>query len=59
MLYQNSLLFITVYNLNNSNFYEMIEKSVECIKWKKGAGLEKLKLIKGKPQAPNLQKILI
>ena len=33
-----SLPFITTYNLNNLNFYEMIEKSIECLKQKKVDG---------------------
>ena len=28
----NSLPFITIYNPNNPNVYEMIDKSVECLK---------------------------
>ena len=54
----NSLPFITTYNLNNPNVYEMIDKSVECLKWNKVDSLESLRLIKSKRQAPNLKKIL-
>ena len=31
----NSLPFITTYNPNNPNVYEMIDKSVECLKQNK------------------------
>ena len=54
----NSLPFITTYNPNNLNVYEMIEKSVECLKQNKVDGFESLRLIKSKGQAPNLKKIL-
>ena len=54
----NSLPFITTYNPNNPNVYEMIGKSVECLKRDKVDGFENLKVIKSKPQAPNLKKIL-
>ena len=39
----NSLPFITTYNPNNPNVYEMIDKSVECLKRNKVDGFEKLK----------------
>ena len=54
----NSLPFITTYNPNNPNVYEMIDKSVECLKRNKVDGFENLKVIKCKRQAPNLKKIL-
>ena len=38
----NSLPFITTYNPNNQNVYEMIEKSVECLKRNKVNGFENL-----------------
>ena len=38
----NSLPFITTYNPNNPNVYEMIEKSVECLKRNKVNGFENL-----------------
>ena len=37
----NSLPFITTYNPNNPNVYEMINKSVECLKRNKVDGFEK------------------
>ena len=55
----NSLQFITTYNSNNPNVYEMIDKSVECLKRNKVDGFENLRVIKSKRQAPNLKKILI
>ena len=54
----NSLLFITTYYPNNPNVYEMIEKSVECLKRNKKDGFEYLRGIKSKRQAPNLKRIL-
>ena len=54
----NSLPFIKTYNPNNPNVYEMIGKSVECLKRDKVDSFENLKVIKSKPQAPNLKKIL-
>ena len=54
----NSLPFIATYDLNKPIVYEMIDKSVECLKWNKVASLESLRLIKSKRQAPNLKKIL-
>ena len=50
----NSLPFITAYNPNNPNVYEMIDKSVECLKRNKVDGFENLRVIKSKRQAPNL-----
>ena len=47
----NSLPFIITYNPNNPNVYEMIDKSIECLKPNKVDGFEKR-------QAPNLKKIL-
>ena len=47
----NSLPFITTYNPNNPNVYEMIDKSVEYLKRNKVDDFEK-------QQAPNLKKIL-
>ena len=55
----NSLPFITTYNPNNQNVYEMIDKSVECLKQNKVDSFENLRVIKSKRQAPNLKKILI
>ena len=54
----NSLPFITIYNPNNLNVYEMMDKSVECLKRNKVDGFENLRVIKSKGQAPNLKKIL-
>ena len=54
----NSLPFITTYNPNNPNVYEMIDKSVECLKRNKVDGFENLRVIKSKRQTPNLKKIL-
>ena len=54
----NSLPFITTYNPNNPNVYEMIDKSVECLKRNKVDGFENLKVIKSKRQVPNLKRIL-
>ena len=54
----NSLPFITTYNPNNPNIYEMIDKSVECLKQNKVDGFENLKGKKIKRQAPNLKRIL-
>ena len=54
----NSLPFITTYNPNNPKAYEMIGKSIECLKRNKVDGFENLTVIKSKRQAPNLQKIL-
>ena len=36
----NILPFITTYNPNNPNVYEMIDKSVECLKRSKVGGLK-------------------
>ena len=47
----NSLPFIITFNPNNSNVYEMIDKSVEYLKRNKVDDFEK-------QQAPNLKKIL-
>ena len=54
----NSLPFITTYNPNNPNVYEMIDKSIECLKRNKVDGYENLRVIKSKRQAPNSKKIL-
>ena len=54
----NSLPFITTYNPNNPNFYEIIDKSVEYLKRNEVDGFENLRIIKSKRQAPNLKKIL-
>ena len=54
----NSLPFITTYNPNNPNVYEMIDKSLECLKRNKGGGFENLWVIKTELQVPNLKKIL-
>ena len=45
----NSLPLITTYNPNNTNFYEMIDKLVECLKRNKVDGFENLRVIKSKP----------
>ena len=50
-----SLAFITTYNLI---VYEMIGKSVECLKRNKVDGFENRTVIKSKRQAPNLKKII-
>ena len=44
----NSLPFITTYNPNNPNVYEMIDKSVECLKRNKVDGFENLRVTKSK-----------
>ena len=54
----NSIPFVTTYNPNNLNVYEMIDKSVEYLKWNKVDDFENLKEIKSKRQAPNLERIL-
>ena len=54
----NSLPFITTYNPNNRNVYEMIDKSIECLKRNKVGGFENLMVIKNKRQAPNFKRIL-
>ena len=54
----NSQSFITTYNPNNPNVYEMIDKSVECLKRNIVDGFENLRVIKIKWQAPNFKKIL-
>ena len=51
----NSLPFITTYNPNNPNVYEMIDKSVECLKRSKVDGFENIRVIKSKRQTPNLK----
>ena len=58
ILSDNGLPFITTYNPNNPNVYEMIDKSVECLKRNKVDGFENLRVKKSKRQAPNLKKIL-
>ena len=52
----NSLPFITSYNPNNPNVYEIIDKSVECLKQNKPDGFENTRVIKSKRQAPSLKK---
>ena len=54
----NSLPFVTTYNPNNPNVYEMIDKSVECLKRNKVDGFENLRVINSNRQAPNLKRIL-
>ena len=54
----DSLLFITTYNPNNPNVYEMIDRSVEKLKRNKVDGFENLRVIKSKWQVANLKKIL-
>ena len=54
----NSQPFITTYNPNSPNVYEMIDKSVECLKRNIVDGFENLRVIKIKCQAPNFKKIL-
>ena len=44
----NSLPFLTTYN---PNVYELIDKSIECLKRNKVDGLENLSVIKNKRQA--------
>ena len=56
ILDDNSLPFITTYNPKNPNVYEIIEKSVECLKRNKVDGFENLGVIKSKRQAPNLKR---
>ena len=46
----NSLPFITTYNPNNPNVYEMIDKSVECLKRNKVDSFENLRVTKNKRQ---------
>ena len=58
ILNDNSLPFITTYNANNQNVYEMIDKSVECLKWNKVDSFENVRIMKSKRQAPNLKRIL-
>ena len=41
-----------------SKCYEMIDKSVECLKRNKVGCFENLRVLKSKRQAPNLKKIL-
>ena len=53
----NSLPFITTCNPNSPNAYEMIDKPVECLKRNKKEGIDNLRAIKSKRQAPNLKKI--
>ena len=54
----NSLPFITTCNPNNPNFYEVIDKSVECLKQNKVDRFENLRVIKSKRQASDLKNIL-
>ena len=54
----NSLPFISTYNPNNPSVYEMIDKSVKCLKQNKIDGFENLRVIKSKRQAPNFKSIL-
>ena len=54
----NSLPFIITYNPNSPNVYEIIDKSVECLKQNKVDDFENLSVIKSKRQAPNLKRIL-
>ena len=54
----NSLSFITTYNPNNPNVYEMVGKSVECLERNKVDDFENLRVRKSKRQAPNLKEIL-
>ena len=54
----NSLPFISTYNPNNPNVYEMIDKSVKRLKQNKIDGFENLRVIKSKRQAPNFKRIL-
>ena len=54
----NSLPFITTCNPNNPNFYEVIDRSVECLKQNKVDRFENLRVIKSKRQASDLKKIL-
>ena len=54
----NSLPFITIFNPNNPNVYETIDKSFECLKRNKVDGFENVWFIKSKQQVLNLKKIL-
>ena len=54
----NTLLFISTYNPNIPNVYEMIDKSVERLKRNKVEGFENLKVTRSKRQAPNLKRIV-
>ena len=54
----NSLPFIIPYNPNNPNVYEIIDKSVECLRRNKVDGFENLRVTKSKRQVPNLKRIL-
>ena len=49
---------MTTYNPNNPNVYEMIDKSVKCLRLNKVDVFENLRVIKSKRQASNLKKIL-
>lgn len=54
----NSPPFIKTYNPNNPHVYEMIHKSVQCLKRNKVDSFENLRIIKSKRQAPNFKRIL-
>ena len=49
-----SLPFITTYNPNNPNVYDMIDKSVECLERNEVDGFENLRVIQSERQSPNL-----
>ena len=50
--------FITIFNQNNPNVYETIDKWFECLKRNRVDDFENLWVIKSKQQVLNLKKIL-
>ena len=55
---EDILPFVSTHNPNNSNPFNLIKSSIECLKHNKVDGFESVKVIHSKRQAPNLKKLL-
>ena len=54
----NTLPFITTYNPNNPNIYNIVKKVINNLKDHGVPGFKDIEIIQSKRQAPNLKKIL-
>ena len=50
--------FITTFNPNNPNSYDIAKKSIECLKQNNVNGFQNISLLQSKRQPPNLKRIL-
>ena len=54
----NNLSFITTFNPNNPNSFDIAKKSIECLKQNNVNGFQNISLLQSKRQPPNLKRIL-